>query len=699
MYDGKVVFEIDAETKSFDAQIEKVEKELGVLLKTYQDVKDRKPYAGQEAQLRGLQAEIEKTNNKLIGLKNTQKSLQQESTKTGIAMDKSFKNGLKSVKKLALGIIGVRSAYMLARRAASAYMSEDEELTEKIKSAWVGLGAFLAPFLEWFSEILLKAVGYLNEFVKALTGNDYIARANAKALEKQAKAQSNLNKEMQKYQQYDFDVIRTQQDMSSYNTGSSSGETSSLIDIPELNEKIVKKLRDLATWLKENKELIEGIGIALGVTFGAVAIGNLLANIGALIGSGALMTGLAGLLAILSVLAIAWEIKIIIDNIDELKEANRIAKEYQERLDKISTKGREQALDTNAPAEVPDYYQNVAGNIEDAIYGYKQAQKDLDFIMETYPILYGFGFVGQAEENALARNEKELKKTVRTTLDLAKAGKLNETGFKNLLLFAGEYGDQIDKLNDDVKDYYISQDELNEVIKKSSYLFPNVINDMDKFGYTQKQITKNNSLLTSSTNESTSSIENLGDSVKNLPTEHNTNITATDNATPTLNWVTNLIKGVPTETNTETKVETEEGEKSLTNWVSKLTHIPTFKTTTIKINAETSELKEKLKKLADVIEFVMPGNMGYIAKNALLRTADYFATGGYVSQPTLAVVGEGRTRGEYMIPDGEDYISRLAAEIGQYSGGNGVTNVYLDGRLIQRQMNQTQQGINFTKNR
>ena len=54
MYDGKVVFQIDADTKSFDNQIEKVEEELNDLLNRYEETRAMKPFKGKQEDLREL---------------------------------------------------------------------------------------------------------------------------------------------------------------------------------------------------------------------------------------------------------------------------------------------------------------------------------------------------------------------------------------------------------------------------------------------------------------------------------------------------------------------------------------------------------------------------------------------------------------------------------------------------------------------
>ena len=312
----KLVINLDANTKGFDYQIEEAQAKLDDLLATYKILSEEDGFNKQSGNARRLRKEIEQASNAVVSLQKQQRKAQQQNQK-GWDLD------LKSIKKVALGIIGVRSLYSLARKASSSYLSSDIELAEKLQSVWVGLGSFLAPILEKFSDLMLKAVGYLNVFIKALTEIDFIANANAKALNKQAKAQANLNKQNQ---QYDFDVIRTQQEQTS--GGGIDTGTSGLINIPELDEKLVNKLEKLALWLKTNEKWIKAVGIALGITFGATAIYKLASNIAMLIGSGAAATGLAGLFTLLTGIATVFVITLvakgIMDTIQNYKELNQL---------------------------------------------------------------------------------------------------------------------------------------------------------------------------------------------------------------------------------------------------------------------------------------------------------------------------------------------------------------------------------------
>lgn len=296
---GKIRINTELNTTKFDNKIDKLENDLDIA-KQKADQAEQKfadlsntlenfpKWKVDTDEYRKLADNVDKANiawqqatNKVDEYSNKIKevSLQQEKAIFD-SKGKSSANATKLIKKLkrvGLALFSIRTAYSLVSKASSAYLSQDTELAEKLQSVWVGLGSFLAPLLEYLSNMLLKMVGYLNVFIKALTGIDFVARANAKALNKQAKAQKNLNNQM-----LSFDEINKLEDTTSESGGASAG--SGLIELPELDNKIVKKLQDLAYLLRENWDLIKAVGIAFGVTFGAVKIAQLVGNISTLMG-------------------------------------------------------------------------------------------------------------------------------------------------------------------------------------------------------------------------------------------------------------------------------------------------------------------------------------------------------------------------------------------------------------------------------
>ena len=106
----------------------------------------------------------------------------------GNKISSSMDRGLKSVKKLALGLVGVRTVMSLLTRSVNAYLSFDGELQNSLSNSWNMLGSLLAPAIELVANLFATATNYIYRFVQALTGIDLVARANAKALQTQAKA-------------------------------------------------------------------------------------------------------------------------------------------------------------------------------------------------------------------------------------------------------------------------------------------------------------------------------------------------------------------------------------------------------------------------------------------------------------------------------------------------------------------------------
>lgn len=355
---GKIRVNTELNTTKFDNKMDKLENDLDIA-KQKADQAEQKfvdlsntlenfpKWKVDTDEYRKLADNVDKANvawqqatNKVDEYSNKIKevSLQQEKAVFD-SKGKSSVNATKLVKKLkrvGLALFSIRSAYTLVSRASSAYLSKDTELAEKLQSVWVGLGSFLAPLLEYLSNMLLKMVGYLNVFVKALTGIDFVARANAKALNKQAKAQKNLNNQM-----LSFDEINKLEDVSTSSGNASGG--SGLIELPELDDKMVKKLQDLAYWLKENWNLIKAVGIALGITFGAAKIAQLVGNISTLIGGGG--KGIKGLTKSLNEIPTMIKIGIIVGGvaytINTVKKIKQDTKKLNKQTESLREKMRE----------------------------------------------------------------------------------------------------------------------------------------------------------------------------------------------------------------------------------------------------------------------------------------------------------------------------------------------------------------------
>lgn len=593
-YDGKVVIGTDLDTKSIDAQVTKLEKDLETMVKALEtDMKIPVELRMNKDERIKLENDIEKTKNRIISLKESVQDVGNEADKTTVKISKGFKKGTTTLKRFALSLFGIHSIYRLVSKASSAYLSQDTELAQRLQNVWIGLGSFLEPLLNNMSNALLKGLGYLNVFVKALTGVDYIARANAKALEKQTKAQKDLNKATQ---DYDFDVVRRQQDLSSKKAESSDF---SGIEIPELDDRVVKKLQNLAKWLKENENLVKAVGIALGVTFGAIAIAKLLSNIGSLIGSAKAGTGLAGLSGILKVLGTIGVISISVallysaltgrDLIEDFKEIKKGIKDLDDARKESVEKQKKQALELKESAEKSG----------EAIS--KMTNEDL------------VGFI------------KQVDVATSSTEDLIK-----------------NYKTQNEVLDYNSKEYQANAEKVNENIGK-----------LDSY----KQMLEN----------VRTRLENENKDLDINSDKYKENQELLDKVNGSLNKINGY-------------------KATATAYVNMESNTDNF------FNNLWKQLKGGFKAIGEAFDFSFGKKQGGGGFRG-------YALGGIVTQPTRALIGEAGYP-EAVVPMTQDYLSTLASEIGKYSGGNkgGVTNIYLDGRLIQRQVQNVQNDKDFAGN-
>lgn len=167
-------------------------------------------------------------------------------------LSKSFDSGISRIKKFTLSLFGIRSIYSLLSRASSAYMSQDTANANKIQAAWIGLGSIFAPLIEKIANFAIKAVSYVNVFVKALTGVDLLARAATKSIDKMSKAGKSASRNLS-----GLDEITNIGGSSSGLAGGIANDWSKAFDDVELNPTVVNFIENLADKLKFVWEKLE----------------------------------------------------------------------------------------------------------------------------------------------------------------------------------------------------------------------------------------------------------------------------------------------------------------------------------------------------------------------------------------------------------------------------------------------------------
>lgn len=678
MNDGIVSIDTVLNDKQFNAQYYEIEDKLNGLVEEYKILSQEKPFEGQEVELKKMATQIQNYRDKLIELKQENNDFSVSQTK----VSKGFQSGLKNLKMFAMGIIGLRSAYALARRSASAYLSQDTELSQKLSSVWFGLGAFLKPLLEWLANAMAKLVGYINVFVKALTGRDFIQEANKRvnAINKQTKAQEKLNKTTAS-----FDEITT---LSSNKSSSQSDTSSGGFDTPDLDENVVKKLQKLAQIIKDNKDLvIELGGVLLSLFVGAVAV-KILGGIAKLMGIGGkgLAGGGSGLLGIGSILQ-------AIIGIGAIVLTFYIAKQIWDDLDNLLFKVNE-ISDATATMR-GEWFSNPEVSWEDKVSAQQNTAKGFRSGSMKYNARQLENNVKTSKQLVQALVEElknteltaEQRQTILDTIDdqinlnyeeiraLQKAGyetedleqiqsELLATRRKAMQDLGGQYAEQVqlqDKVNSKIGEY---STKVQGVI---SYL-----KDGDKVsGDIKSKISDWTGGIGNFVNNVSGAITKIKELRKGTK-ETQENVDGIQNSS---NKTTNIF-----ETLRQKMSNTQNETKNTKSW---LDIINSYKINdkTFKVNAETKSAQDKLKNL-------MFGWLPESTKKILRGWGfTFLAKGGIVHQPGSGVpIGSniiaGEKDAEAVIPLNDATLGALGEQISKYITANFVVNNYMDNRKI-----------------
>lgn len=178
------------------------------------------------------------------------------------AAQKGFSKLHSKIKQIGLSLLGTRTIFTATRKAVSEYMNMDVELSNQLSNIWRGLGALLAPAIEEVIYIFKQLARVIYSVVKAITGYDLIARANAKATSAWGKSAEDALGSLQKFD--DLNVV---------DFGKGAGDSTDLIDLTEIDLTPIQWIIDA---IKKIKKAIEdafdtgkwrGVGEALSEGF------------------------------------------------------------------------------------------------------------------------------------------------------------------------------------------------------------------------------------------------------------------------------------------------------------------------------------------------------------------------------------------------------------------------------------------------
>lgn len=167
---------------------------------------------------------------------------------------KATKNGMASFGKMQLAMMGIMFAMRAISAATQEYMAVNTQLEGQINTLKALWGQVLGPVIEWVINLLMQAITAVNAFVYALTGINFVARANEAALKKQAKAAGGAAKAAQLAS---FDEQTKLNDTSG---GGGAGDAVSLLDasIDGISQRLKEQI-EAGDWYGAGKTVGEAL--------------------------------------------------------------------------------------------------------------------------------------------------------------------------------------------------------------------------------------------------------------------------------------------------------------------------------------------------------------------------------------------------------------------------------------------------------
>ena len=259
--DGYVTIGTKIDTKNFEAQIEDLEDKLNYL-ERLANSKNLAPKEG-TAEYKELQADIEKTKNKIIQLRKQQEALNKYDFSS---LGNSIQKVTRRIGKMALAVFGIRSAFMFVRNAINTIAADDEQLKADIDYMKSAIAYTLEPVVRGIVDLAKQLMFYIGYIVKAWTGKNIFENAN-KSLKNATGSAKALNKELNKTLA-GFDEMNVLQDTSSSSSGGSADVMPSF-DLSQIQGEVPAWIK----WIAENKNIIIPTLLGIATALGLIKLG------------------------------------------------------------------------------------------------------------------------------------------------------------------------------------------------------------------------------------------------------------------------------------------------------------------------------------------------------------------------------------------------------------------------------------------
>ena len=147
------------------------------------------------------------------------------------SMRGQFSGLISGAKKFALSLLGARGIWALLRKAVSAYMEQNQQLSATLSSCWSSIGNLLGPIITKVINLVAQAVAYVTAFLKLF---GIVGKSTTKAIGSAGSAAKKETKELQR-QLAAFDELNILTDnKSDGDSGSGGGGTNAEGNLPSV---------------------------------------------------------------------------------------------------------------------------------------------------------------------------------------------------------------------------------------------------------------------------------------------------------------------------------------------------------------------------------------------------------------------------------------------------------------------------------
>lgn len=238
------------------------------------------------SKLSQVKAKQEENNQKISEYKQKIEQINLNKVQNSLnTVGKNIQNQISGLGKMAMAIVGIRTAWGAVRSAISMVSQYNDQVSADFEYMRYCIASMLVPVVQGLIKLLYTVLSYVNAIASAWFGINLFGNASVKNFKKMqssagktAKSAKEISKSLQ-----GFDEMNVLQDNSSNSSG--GGGTTPSMDLSGIQGEVPSWLK----WIIDNKDLI--LAVLTGITAGVIALKFGLEGIKAL-GIGVMVAGI-----------------------------------------------------------------------------------------------------------------------------------------------------------------------------------------------------------------------------------------------------------------------------------------------------------------------------------------------------------------------------------------------------------------------